>query len=153
MDQDYSFLQLFITEEIYPMRDKTEHAAEPALRTYGENKQYITLIVDEQTTDFMRTPSFAFLNKVMEAVKLSQHEYAIVNLSENPGCTREVIEKQLEPRKIIGFGVLDFLKGFSLYQPEKNNKTTVLLADALSLIESDKTKKKALWNCMQAIFL
>ncbi len=152
MEQDYSFLKILLNEDIYVINEEKESAIEEAtLKYYGENKKHITVIVEEVNPDFMRSVSFQFLNKIMEAVKLSQHEYALINLQENKACTLERIMKELAPNHIIIFGESDF-SNLDNYEISEIEGSTMLQSDSLTDVQTDVEKKKALWKALQEVF-
>lgn len=154
MEQEYSFLKILLNEDIYLIDKKEEslsEESEPGLTYYGENKKKIAVLVDEANPDFMRSVSFEFLNKIMEAVKLSKHEYALVNLHENKQSTLEAISAELTPKHLIVFGQPNLLNQEN-YKIGRVGDITTLQSDSLTEIQADVEKKKALWKVLQEMF-
>ncbi len=188
MNENYNFLPLFITEELYFVGKKaqvshpaTEHpatatvsvnsptettpttstmptftpTAKPTpLVVYGENKKKVVILVDEPTADFLRSENFAFLQKIMEAVQYSQHEYALINKAENPLYHFEQMLDQCSPRKIVAFGEGFGLPAAKKYQhfPLPKAAAEVLCADTLTDLRTDVSKKRDLWSALQKFF-
>jgi hypothetical protein len=123
----------------------------------GENKRKITIIFEQKSADFLKTPEYDLLTKIINAVKLTPNEVALVNVSDNLSFSFEQIATQLAPEKCIIFGV----NSSSLKMPiptDKNTvlnmgKTQILYAESLTTLLFDRDKKIALWEVLKKIFV
>lgn len=148
----YSFLPFFLEEPIYLIKEK------PIIPFLGENKANIVILVHFLNGDFLKSNEFDMLLRILNAVKLSQHEVAIVNMAVlEKDITFQHIRRVLSPQKMIIFGsnVQEFLfnKALSLYQIHDVEGTSVVVVDSLTtLLKEDnpqRPKAKALWAILQ----
>ena len=108
-------------------------------------------------------PSFAgtnrdFLAKVLAAANLNLEKDTL--LAEIPASQPLKFSTDLKhktPEQVLVFGLSPAQLGLnleiSLYKPVGFYGTTWLFADALSLLEPDKTRKGQLWTALKQIFL
>lgn len=171
-----NYLKYLITEDVYvitessvdsPLQEnvKTHNESnvvnEPAPASYtqkipvkGNNASAILILNFDENAEFVSDQSLTFLKNILAAVKLDINQVALVNLAKVDLALDAIIE-DLKPKTIIGFGVnhIEQLKPLTIYKISTHQNCQTLLAEGLKLIESDKSKKKALWEGLQELFL
>ncbi|MEP2772312.1 MAG: hypothetical protein ABJH05_09190 [Fulvivirga sp.] len=120
----------------------------------GNNSSAILILNFDENAAFVADENLTFLKNILSAVKLDIDQVALVNLAK-VDLAIDAIIKELKPKTIIGFGVnhIEQLKPHTIYKISTHQNCQTLLADDLKLIESDKSKKKALWEGLQELFL
>ncbi len=172
-----NYLKFLITEDVYVIdessadltkqgnskaeNDEPGVVNEPVSEAYsknipfkGNNTSAILILNHEKDVEFISEQDMAFLKNILSAVKLDIEHVALVNLAKLE-LDLDAIIKELKPNTVIGFGVahIEQLKTISLYEVSTQQEHKMLLADNLKHIESDKSKKKALWEGLQELFL
>ncbi|MDN5199733.1 hypothetical protein QQ008_00125 [Fulvivirgaceae bacterium BMA10] len=146
------------TEEVIAetkVSDNNQNEATPKLNIKGENKKGILVLVNHQTEAFLEKEDEVLLSKILQSVKLSFEDIALVNahaLDDQLGLLKEISYK-----KIVSFGVEDL--NFAITQSSVKhydlvplNDGKLLLADSLKVISSDVEKKKKLWGGLKELF-
>lgn len=99
-----------------------------------------------------------FLAKVLAAANLNLEKdtlFAEIYASEPVHFSTDL--KNKEPQQVLVFGLMPRQLGLTidvpLYKPVSFYGATWLFADALSVLEPDKTKKSQLWSALKQLFL
>jgi len=102
------------------------------------------------------SPSDAiFLRKVLEAVKINPDHVDILNIAGKQMDFRPVLAGK-KVHHFISFGVpfikinLEIL--MNRYDPKQIAGVNFLLAEPLTVVQSDDNNKRALWNALKAMF-
>lgn len=99
------------------------------------------------------------LNKILAAIKIDLTEDVCLIKTPEPSHKLNILKsiKDLKIKKVLCFGLQpkDLTLNFSttLYKPMQVGDMTFLFADALSTLDKEPDRKKALWNNLQEIFL
>jgi hypothetical protein len=163
---DLAVLQYFLEETLFvvPETPETGSPASKATlsppsspyRFYGDNKQGVVILVDIATPNLYKSPDFAFLVKVLEAVKLTLNECAILNLHENDAVTLSDLGEVTALKKLLLFGVSAGRVGISSVTPSytvnEHENIQWLQVDTLSAISENRDKKQGLWAGLKRIF-
>lgn len=161
---DLPVLQFFIGEPIFlidqeqetaPPQQPTSPTSSP-LKWYGDNKQGVVVLLDLDTPDLLKTKEFAFLLRVLEAVKLTLNECAVLNLPENPVVNFAALQSLAGLSKLLLFGVPAGRIGIATVAPSYTLQESAgiqwVQADPPSLIMTNKDKKYGLWSALQRMF-
>ena len=129
----------------------------PQYRLLGENRKGLVIAVSLPEGDFQALPRNEFLVKVLSAIQYSPADVAFVNIQRGEKLRIFDLAKETTVNHLVAFGpgLLDMTddSSISLYKPASIGNTPLLIADPVADIERDVTKKKLLWNGLQAIFL
>ena len=129
----------------------------PAYRLLGENRKGLVIAVSMPEAEFQALPGNVFLTKVLAAIQHSPADVAFVNIQRGDKLLLFDLAKETTLRSLVAFGpgLLDMSPDskVNLYKPASIGQVPLLLADPLSAVEPDVTKKKLLWAGLQAIFL
>lgn len=157
---DDAFLSLLFEDEIYvsgfPAAQNDGIQDVEGIHFYGENKLNTLVLVDTAVPDFLKTPEYALLLKIMGAVKHTPNEFALVNVQENEQLDWPKLTEAFEPKNTIVFGqsiaetLIPIATG--LYQISQNEQSNFLLSDELRHIMTDNNKKKLLWTGLKNLF-
>ncbi len=164
MENDYSFLKVFIQEPIYLIDDSGQQkitqqkpeTKEEALRYIGENKKHIVILTEYSGKAFVKSTEFEQLLKILHAIKLSQHETAIVPYSKENMPAFDHVVNTLKPQTFLFFGMANayqWKEATTLNIPFEQDGIRILLTDSLTVLLEDVKKKRALWEALQAMFL
>ena len=149
MENAYLDYKIFVVREI----------SQTACTISGENKKNILIgILSENNAELD-----VFLEKVINAAKLSlKTDCLMINVAEKGDfplfsqiSSQHALQSPIE--KAIFFGLKPKNIGLNIdtpqYLPLLFNDCTFLFVDSLSKIASSNELKKALWNCLQQMFL
>jgi DNA polymerase III psi subunit len=128
-----NFLSEFIKEEIYLVDQKPKAAAGKKEKI----EQYLII-----TPGTISEEDTLFLHKIFDAINVAPEQLKLS--SDDP-----------ESRKYLAtfyFGTTPTNKSISPYEKHTINQKPVILADSLSEIAADHTKKRKLWSVLQAHF-
>lgn len=131
--------------------------AAPKYQLLGENRKGLVIAVSVSEKDFALLPRNAFLTKVLSAIQRSPADVAFVNVKRGEKLRTFDLAKETQLNHLVAFGpgLLDMSADskVTLYKPAALGPVPLLIADPVSDIEVDVTKKKLLWSGLQAIFL
>jgi hypothetical protein len=149
-------LAFFLDSEIYLLEsDHHSSSSTPGLRFYGENKAQICCVLNYEGM-FNKSADFELIQKILQALKLTLLETAIINLNENPGLSWQQIHLSLSPKVVILFGVepsiLAILGRIAVNEPSLIHGVKFLWTAALSTIASDQAVKRELWSALKELF-
>ncbi len=164
-------LSLFLTEPVYLVKEEvfnlkvkeTEenpvevaaNASTPAPIIYeGKNLKKVLLLykgADKQLPSAQRD----FLGKILQSVNLNFEDIALVN-THILSTEQFPLLNKMEAKVWLSFGVtheaLDIKENTPYYKIIKTENTSLLLANALEEIETDRDKKVLLWNNLKSLF-
>jgi hypothetical protein len=131
--------------------------AGPGYQLLGENRKGLVIAVSLSEKDFQALPRNEFLTKVLSAIQRSPADVAFVNIKRGEKLRIFDLAKETQLNHLVAFGpgLLDMTADskISVYKPASIGQVPLLIADPLETIELDATKKRLLWNGLQAIFL
>lgn len=164
MSLDNIQLPAFLIQELYKNSLVEFESPEPvqkievksSINILGNNRSKVIIVVENNEAAFLPDNQLNFLLGILSACKLTMEDVAIINIYINKAITYKAITFELKAEKIILFGVtpaqLNLPVEFPSYQIQQYNNQTYVTAAMLADIESDKTEKTKLWNCLKQIF-
>jgi len=162
IERDYRFLSIFLNEPVYIVEEPEppEEAIQdqPEIRYKGQNKQEVLVIVYDEMTEYLSEKDEALLIKILQAVRLTQDDIALVNIHSLQNQVHNFTAlNNISYKTLITFGetpeAFSFRKYLVKYQWNTDDQNRVYLqADALKDIAHDRTKKQLLWKNLQEIF-
>lgn len=164
MSLDNIQLPAFLIQELYKNSLIEFESPEPvqkievksSINILGNNRSKVIIVVENNEAAFLPDNQLNFLLGILSACKLTMEDVAIINIYINKAITYKAITFELKAEKIILFGVtpaqLNLPVEFPSYQIQQYNNQTYVTAAILANIESDKTEKTKLWNCLKQIF-
>lgn len=158
------FYTEFIQEDIYLVNDrpvgitpaKPDEKANPTASPPESQQQGTILILfNHENQDHLPEGEQDLLAKILLAVNHSLSEAAFFNIyrQESEAIRRRILDHKAP--FVIAFGVKAAtisLGDPGLYAPHVTGGQTLLFADALSLISSDQSRKRLLWNALKKMF-
>ena len=174
-EQNLDFYQHFITENLFLVPDQQatfssnvaattqsedvngDTNPKSKYRLLGENRKGLVIVVALPKKEFLALPSHEFLTKVLASIRHTPDDVAFINLAPREKLDTYYLSKETKVNYLLAFGAglldMDADSKVHLYKPASLGTTPLLIADVLADIENDVTKKKQLWNGLQAIFL
>lgn len=144
-------INTFLDFKIFPTPE-TEKMTE---RVIGNNARKV-LIVFQESEDTAEL--LDFLQKITTAIKINLAQDTLtLKITAAERYSFIELTKQHQINHIVLFGVSPSVLGLHfdlpLYWVARHQERFFLLADSLELIQKDKTRKAALWSCLQEMFL
>ena len=126
------------------------------LKTLGNNKKNVLILVSVNEAAFLPDDQLNFLLGILSACKLTMDDVAILNIHNYQSMDYKILEKQLKPLNIILFGVhpgqIELPLDFPFYQVQRFNHQVYLAAPGLLKLQLDKSEKTKLWNSLKQVF-
>ncbi len=163
--------QLFAGENIYLLKDEfvaesttllsispqtttpqnTETHNQTTVQYYQPKQKVIILLTNLNSTDS------ELLGKILGAVKLDLQSVDIIELDKNQVIDLSQIFMQKSVNQVVTFGI-DLIKvnidvKLTPYQILEKQGVKFIYSDALSNIQNDVPKKKALWGSLKEMFV
>jgi len=138
-------LRYLFTEDIYLIDSKEEK--KPAPSKQDPDSQNVLVLVNHSISEEDKNN----LTKVLQAVNLGDDQVNIVDGSKFTNLKELASTTEYHSKVILLFGVGFWNK--DLYQIQKQDQKTILPADDLKTIFSDRDRKMKLWNALKKIFL
>lgn len=125
----------------------------------GNNRRKVTVIVNYPHEAFIPEDDLQVVTKILGACKLNLGDIALINNSSN-AAEIEKIKEQLQPDKILLFGVSPSEIGLPISFPEykQQNYAGTIFVSAPSITkmngesEENKLIKRKLWECLKTLF-
>ena len=163
MKDNFVFLQQFLDQEIYQINKErtlqkviTDETTEEILHEDAQEynvaltKEIIFIIENE-----INEEEENLLNNILSSVNLSKDDSNIVNKNLDPEDFENKLQN-IQSSKVISFGVTStksrLLDIQTKYAPTTVESNTVIIADTLSELESNRELKKMLWNSLKMVF-
>ena len=126
------------------------------IKFLGNNKKQISIVVSKNSIAFLEDNELDFLSSILLACKLTLSDVAIVNVHTLHVANYRSIINQLKSKVLIMFDVasdaIDLPFNYPYFQVQQFDQCTYLSAPDLKSIETDKTSKTQLWNCLKKMF-
>jgi len=134
-------------------QDQTPIVKEPLPISYfGKNEQGILILVNDPANDLLNQSDLDLLMKIVESgLRYSKNDFALVNTAKFPSYQ---ILDEVEYHYLIAFGI-DLSSIFpdqSLYSIQDVDGKKVLFSEDLSVLATDESKKRQLWNSLKSMF-
>ena len=141
----------FIDFKIFACADGKNASEQPSITGNGN-----TLIVMYATEN--EESNLSFLSKILSAVKLDlSKDVSLIKATPKDRLSFISLKTNSTIEKVILFGIQPKHLGINIdlkaYTPTAFQDCVFLLTHDLGAIESDTNKKKALWSCLQEIYL
>lgn len=141
----------FLDFEIFAVSDQS-----PGSKSINQSNQFTSLIVYPPEAE--KEELKKFLSSILEAVKLDMSkDVFLLKTTAKQALSFSRLMTIAPFEKIILFGLESKHIGvhldLKLYQPMSFQRYTFLAADDLAAIQADVNKKRALWTCLQEIYL
>ena len=132
-----------------PDEDKSE------ISISGSNQKKLLIVCEEEED---HTANIGLLEKILGAVKYNlDDDCRLICLKTNQSLSFSAINKKDGFENVLIFGPISRKLGlnfdFKWYYPIEHNDCKFLFANHLSIIQSDKAHKGALWGALQEMFL
>ncbi len=138
-------------EQLTPQPEPTRPVAQ-----FPPLKHKILVLVEEKTQPELQATDATLLDNILKATGHSIDEVDILNIATLPKANAQAVVAAKSTHYFIAFGVpliklqIDLL--FQPYAPRQVEGIWFLLADPLSVIDADKSKKKQLWGALKQMF-
>lgn len=168
--EDNSFLNHFITEEVYVLDKeiieenelvpheseiiKEEKESPPLELTYsGANQKEVLVLINYPSNIPHEDKELLF--KILKAIQLTENDIMLLNISLNNSEQHAHLLKNISCKKIISFGTncpTLFSDTTPNYQISIEQNRTLLKSHPINEIAADVEKKKLLWVQLQKAF-
>jgi hypothetical protein len=126
------------------------------IKKLGENQQNILFIVNNNENAFLGDEEMKLLSDLLLACKISMMDISLVNYHQNPKINYDQIKSELDPKKILVFGVsaeeLNLPSTTSFFEIKKFENVSFIICPNLSEFLKNKTLKRQLWISLQQLF-
>jgi len=170
MEENYELLKYLFHEDLFIIDEtaKSQNNTESLIQTetdnlsivqdpepinfFGKNEKGILILIHESESNLPKQPDLDFLMKVVESgLKYSKNDFALVNTSKY--LVNHVLS-EIPYDYLIAFGEPKLYDNrdrqlYELYYEEAKKK---LYAERLSVIASNESKKRKLWNALKTMF-
>jgi DNA polymerase III psi subunit len=121
----------------------------------GENNKYIVMLFSHTDSSAMPEAQKPFLEKILNATKLSFSDVALVNLNNYPDATLKQLKEFFAATSLFFWGINPSIFNIKaqLYQPLVHEKLKIISVDPIDVIEKDKALKAKLWGILQTHYL
>lgn len=152
----YLVSQLYKTHLIEPISsNNTKSINSEKLKSLGENKKQILILVNNSDVVFLNDNQLNFLTQLLTACKLNLGDVAIINFY-GLNMNHENLFIQFNSKVVLLFDVapvlLEFPISFPNFTVQQHKETQFLFMPSLQEIEADKSLKLKTWNCLKIIF-
>jgi len=157
MEKDYSFLKVFLEEPLFIIEqeeEKQKSAFPASIEFIGENKKRILVLAEHaRQTAFTKSEEFELLLKILHAVKLSQHEVAILPYASTSAPDFAEVLAASEPQTIISLAQNHLIPpSIPMNTPTVRKGINYLASTSLSVLAKNVEEKKALWSALRGFF-
>ncbi len=104
----------------------------------------VTIVVAGKWRDLSK-PEIDLLTKITSSVRLSMANIRVVEMD-----ALDLSSWMEKPKRVIGFGTK--VSGVPYYEVISTPETSIVLADALGILNQDDDLKKKLWTCLKQLF-
>lgn len=121
---------------------------------FGENKSKIFIIVYYAEHEWIKTKDQIFLNNILQAIKSSIDQSALINIAKSGHKHIKEIISKLPDYLVFVFGIPNELySGFNTNSVEKYNQTKIIISPVnLTDLAMDGNQKKILWKNMKETY-
>jgi hypothetical protein len=132
---------------------------EGPIKSLGEHKKKITVIVNDPNSVHLNEMDFILLTSILNACRLTIADIALVNITKQPAGLHQILQ-ELPSTLVIAFAVdanqLKVKLPSTLYKVSQLGETHILFSNALSSMQGSglesKQEKAKLWTVLKKIF-
>lgn len=124
---------------------------------FGKNAKQLLVLAEDYNNPVMERSDGLLLKDILKAIGYTFDDVAIVNISH---CREEIdweAVNNIPFKTLFSFGIshpkLPFTSTLAPYELEKSGERKFLLADKLSVLRQDRSRKIALWNLLKQFFV
>jgi len=132
------------------------HGKESTINFLGGNEQKIIFLFNDPQNRFLADTRVKFLYDLLAACHLTVVDIAIVNFFHNNAITYRELIAQLQPRKILIFGIpandLELPFTIPFFQIQNFQERIYMLSPSIEDLQMNTDLRKQLWACLQKIF-
>ena len=122
----------------------------------GGNEKKIIFLINDNQNKFLADIQMKFLYDVLSACGLTMEDAAIVNFFHNSTITYRELMVQLQPKKILMFGIpaidLDLPFTIPFFQIQNFQEQIYITSPSIEQLQMNIELRKQLWTCLQKIF-
>jgi hypothetical protein len=142
-----------------PARTENKEPISHKIPVLGGNAANITIVVREETQPFMNDSELEWLQKMLDACKLTLGDVAIINLHPHKFIPQHW-KKELSPKKVLLLGPipsdLELPLNFPQFRIQEHDNCMYLAAPSARQLTEDSKEgrllKSKLWVCLQKLF-
>ena len=132
------------------------YGKESKINFLGGNEQKIIFLFNDPQNRFLADIQVKFLYDLLAACHLTVVDIAIVNFFHNNTITYRELIAQLQPRKILIFGIpandLELPFTIPFFQIQNFQERVYMLSPSIEELQVNTELRKQLWACLQKIF-
>jgi hypothetical protein len=122
----------------------------------GGNEKKIVFLFNDNQNKFLADVQMKFLYDLLTACALTMADIALVNYFHNKTMTYRELQAQLQPKKILVFGIsandLDLPFNIPFFQMQNFGEEVYVISPSIEEVQVNLELKKQLWACLQKIF-
>ncbi|MEP6949064.1 MAG: hypothetical protein ABI863_07320 [Ginsengibacter sp.] len=122
----------------------------------GGNEKKIIFLFNDHQNKFLADVQMKFLYDLLKACELTMGDIALVNYFHNNTITHRELMVQLQPRKILVFGItagdLDLPFNIPFFQMQNFGEQAYMISPSIEEVQMNIELKKQLWACLQKFF-
>jgi len=127
-----------------------------AISSLGGNEKKIIFLVDDPQNKFLADAQVKLIYDLLTACQLTMGDIALVNFSYNKPLTYKELIDQLQPKKVLMFGLTtgDLGLPFTIpfFQIQNFQERVYMLSPSVHDLRMNTELRKQLWACLQKIF-
>jgi hypothetical protein len=163
MSIDHIRLPAFLVQNMFgknliDVKENVPHdvAEEVILNFLGGNEKKIVFLFNDNRTRFLGDIQMRFLYDLLAACGLTVADIALVNFCHNKNITYRELLVQLQPARILIFGIpaaeLDLPFAIPFFQVQNFQQQVYMIGPPIDELLVNAELKKQLWACLQKIF-
>ena len=136
--------------------EKEPSAPTPNYKFLGENARKVLILVNDANNQVSTTAGTALLWKIVNAIKLTPKDCAVLNYQHHQGLGFEELTAYFQPQLLLSFGIPPTAMGLPSQQTEligQQGSVKTIFSSELDALEVDIPVKKALWKSLQQLTL
>lgn len=129
---------------------------EAEINFLGGNEKKIIFLFNDNQNKFLADIQMKFLYDLVTACHLTMGDIALVNFFRNSTISYRELMVQLQPKKILMFGIsandLDLPFTIPFFQMQNFQEQVYMISPSIEELQMNTELRKHLWACLQKIF-